>query len=171
MLFRFALAMIAISVLVSALTVRFMIGRNRGPDITVRSITVVDRENQMIARLGSEQDAAAFTLYDKQHRKRAALFVEEVSGAPDLYFYDAAGTARAALNLYDSGVGNLDYANGIDSPYVITKYTPQGNFQVTLEEIKDKKPHILGMLDFSVIDHKPRLSVIDEDRRTDWQTP
>jgi hypothetical protein len=145
-------------------------------DLKVHSVTVMDRGNHAIAYLGAEQTgpelgAAVLTLYDNQHRKRASLFVERASGAPDLYFFDIAGNARAALNLYDSGIGNLDYGNGVNDPILITKYTPQGNFQVTTEEIKDGRSHVLGMLDFSVVDSKPRLNLVDGQKRVVWHAP
>lgn len=163
-----------ISVLASVGVVKWM--RNSPADLTVHSVTVMDSGNHVIAYLGAEQTgpergAAAFTLYDNQHRKRASLFVEKASGAPDLYLFDTAGNPRAALNLYDSGVGNLDYANGTNDPVSITKYTPQGNLQVTTEEFKDGRSHVLGMLDFSIVDSKPRLSLVDEQKRVVWHTP
>lgn len=163
-----------ISVLASVGAVTWM--HNSPADLVVHSVTVMDRGNHVIAYLGAEQTgpergAAAFTLYDNQHRKRASLFVEKASGAPDLYLFDTAGNPRAALNLYDSGVGNLDYANGINDPIVIAKYTPQGNFQITAEEIKDRGSHVLGTLDFSIVDSMPRLSLVDEQKRVIWHTP
>jgi hypothetical protein len=163
-----------ISVLASIGVVRWM--HDSPADLIVHSVTVMDRGNHVIAYLGAEQTgpergAAAFTLYDNQHRKRASLFVERASGAPDLYLFDTAGNTRAALNLYDSGIGNLDYGNGANDPISITRYTPQGNFQVTTEEIKDGRSHVVGMLDFSIVDSKPRLSLVDEQKRVVWHTP
>jgi len=163
-----------ISVLASVGVVRRI--HDSPADLIVHSVTVMDRDNHVIAYLGAEQTgpergAAAFILYDNQHRKRASLFVEKASGAPDLYLFDTAGNPRAALNLYDSGMGNLDYANGINDPVLIMKYTPQGNFQLSRQGVKNGRSYVLGMLDFSIVDSKPRLSLVDQQQQVIWHTP
>jgi hypothetical protein len=163
-----------ISVLASIGVVRWM--QHSPADLTVHSVTVTDGDNHVIGyfgpeRTGPEQGAATLTIYDNQHRKRASLFVERASGAPDLYLYDTAGNSRAALNLWDSGMGNLAYANGTNDPILITQYTPQGNFQVITEAFPNGRPRDLGMLEFSIVDAKPRLSLVDEQKRVIWHAP
>ncbi len=111
-------------------------------------------------------------MFDKQRRKRAAFFLEEESGAPDIYLYDATGKARAALNLFDNGMPNLAYMAGVDSaPFAITKYTPEGNFSVVIREVDNKSSHRTGTLDFSIVNGKPQLKLMDGAKRIVWQTP
>lgn len=164
-----AILTVMVSILASIVTVKLSLRNERHAGITTQSVTLVDAANRVVARLSSEQGNPEFALFDQQHRKRIELFVER-SGAPDLYLYDSAGTARASFDLFDSGVPNFAYSNGA-GPFVIS-YSPEtGDYRVAIDQIRSNKVQVLGTMDFSIENNKPRLKILDKNGHTSWQTP
>ena len=167
--FMGAILTVVASVLASIVTVKLSLRNERHAGITTQAVSLVDSAGNVVARLSSEQGDPEFALFDQQHRKRVALFVER-SGAPDLYLYDSAGTARAAVNLFDSGVPNFAYSNGA-GPFAISYLPETGDYRVAMDQMRGNKMQVLGTLDFSIVNNKPKLKILDKDGHTSWQTP
>ena len=55
-----------------------------------QAFTLIDGDGHQMATLSSQHGSPEFVLFDQQHEKRAALFLES-NGTPDLYLYDASG--------------------------------------------------------------------------------
>lgn len=150
-----------------ALTLRSRSVSKPAADLTAQSITLVNDAGHEVANLSSPQGNPQFVLYDAQHRKRTALFLES-NGTPDLYLYDSSETERAALNLFDSGVPNLAYMNGETGAMAISSSPASGAYDIVFEEATNGRR--LGALEFSVVDGTPRLRLLDGNKRIVWQS-
>lgn len=168
-------AVIAVIASTSASVVAAHVARSvrRVDSLETRSLTIIDTKNRPIAALSSSHDSPEFALFDQQHRKRAALFLEN-NGTPDLYLYDAAGKARAALDLYDSGVPNLELlgdSGGANGPNVLLESTGAGQFRLAFHDFRKKGATLVGRLEFHMVDGEPSLELIDDSGKILWRTP
>jgi hypothetical protein len=141
----------------------------RGNNIETHALTIIDSANQPVAILSSTDNSPQFTLLDRQHRKRASLFLES-NGTPDLYLYDASGKERIALDLYDSGVPNLallGVSGGSEGPNIVLESTSEGQFRLAFHDFGNRR--IAGKLDFRMIDGLPSLEMIDGSGKSIWR--
>lgn len=102
------------------------------------------------------------------------LFLEANGTTPDLYLYDAAGTTRAALNLYDSGVPNLEFRDtpdGVSGPSILLESTQEGKMRFAFRDFRMNSARILGALEFSLIGNRPRLDIMDASGKHIWRMP
>lgn len=167
-----ALLTVAASILGVSVTVTLVSRRWPEANLRVRSLTLEDGSRNVLATFSSDRGAPELLMFDKQHRKRAAFFLEDASGAPDIYLYDEGGTERAALNLYDSGAPNLYYSRSDGhAPAASMEYTPDGEFHIAFVEYLGDARHDLGMLNLAVVNDKPQPRLIDGAKRTSWQAP
>jgi len=75
--------------------------------IKAQDFELVNKTGAVVARLGTDSHGEAeLSMYDQSRVRRASLFLEP-NGTPDLYFWDAGGHGTLALDLRDSGYGNL----------------------------------------------------------------
>lgn len=160
---------VAIGTAVAAATVWFMVSRNAS--LTVRSLSLVDSQNRVVAMLRAPAGAPELALLDRQGRKRAAFFLEE-NGTPDLYLYDADRKARAGFDLYDSGVPNLSStAPGNDPSYTIYESPSGHEIRFSIGRVDGGKAHTTGTFEFSVEGGQPRVRMLDGQNRVVWQIP
>ena len=76
---------------------------------------------------------------------------------------DAAGKARAALNLYDSGVPNLemlDSSGGVHAPSILLEAPGEGRFRLAFHDFRRKS--VVGSLEFDMVNGTPKLELIDD---------
>ena len=154
---------------VTFVALHFSNSNRRGNNIETRALTIIDSANQPVAILSSTDDTPQFTLLDRQHRKRASLFLE-TNGTPDLYLYDASGKERIALDLYDSGVPNLallGVSGGSKGANILLESTREGQFRLAFHDFGNRS--IAGELDFRMIDGLPSLEMVDGSGKRIWR--
>ncbi len=160
----------------AAVSVCMIFNRQQRRNIATQAFTLAAPDGHPLATLSSQSGSPEFALFDQQHKKRAALFLES-NGTPDLYLYDASGTARLSLDLYDSGVGNLAFANGdgkIDQPVGILESTKAGQIQIAFHDFRHVPPHsasFVGGLELKFDRGQPEIELVDASGKVLWHRP
>jgi len=98
------------------------------------------------------------------------LFLEE-NGTPDLYLNDATGKTRAALDLYDSGVPNLQFlgtSGGTNGPSILLESTNDGEVRLAFHDFQNRR--VLGMVEFRTGPAGPKLELVDSSGKSIWST-
>lgn len=166
-------AVVALVASSAAAIISVLVVTHQRDHLTTHELTLVDNRNQPIALLSSDHNAPKLVFFDQQLRKRSALFLEP-NGTPDLYLYDAAGKTRVALNLYDSGVPNLellDTTEGLNGPSVLLESTRAGDVRFAFHNFRKNGAPVAGTLEFSLVDDRPTLQLLDASGQRLWQAP
>lgn len=150
--------------------------RQQRRNITTQAFTLIDGDGHQIATLSSQHGSPEFALFDQQHRKRAALFLES-NGTPDLYLYDASGKARLSLDLYDSGIGNLAFANEdgeINQRVAMLESTKDGQIQIGFHDFRHVYPRgtsFVGGLELKFDRDHPVIQLVNASGKILWHRP
>lgn len=170
---------ICLTLLVSfftAVSVSVVYNRRQRRNVTTQALTLVDKDGRQIATLSSQQGSPEFDLFDHQHRKRAALFLES-NGTPDLYMYDASGRARLSLDLYDSGIGNLAFADAdaeTNQPDALVESTKDGQIRIGFYDFQHVHPSgttFIGGLELKFERGQPEIQLVNNSGKVLWHRP